>query len=180
MIETLFALGPGLIRAVGSLFGGKTKDVADTVAGIADSVKGLPGDVARREFASKVETLPPEAAIELRKLAIEAERIRAEQAQAELMAETDRYAESQRTIRTELELGDDFVKRTRPLVARRSFAVGTGYVLVTELARLVATFFPVGTGTGGADPAIAGILFGPCVWYFTMRTADAFSQKGKS
>ena len=197
---TLLTVGPSVIRAIGGLFGGKTKDVADTVAGIADKVRGLPADRQQQEFANQLNNLPPDALVELKKIALESDKIKAEQEQAKLAAQTEQHAQSMETIRTEAIHGTDYVKETRPTIARRSFIAGTVYVLLAEgvkLATDLVHFFnqpditnqvqalsEASTTTAlllqGADPAIAGILYGPCVWYMTMRTADAFSTKGKT
>jgi len=175
---SLLTVGPTVIRAIGSLFGGKTKAVADQVADFADQVKGLPTDKAQSELSQRLAYLPPEAQVELKKIVLESEKIRAELEQAQLQADTDQYLASQETIRTEIVHGDEYVTHTRPKLARDSAMLGLTYILLMEVANRLGVALEV--AIPGADVAVAGTLLGPAGFYMTMRTVDAFTKKGKT
>lgn len=70
------------------------------------------------------------------------------------------------------------LKKIRPTMAWNSFWIATAYILVFEVARLISQAW--GTHIDGANPAIAGVLYGPCGAWVAMRTFDGFSNKGKS
>ena len=53
--------------------------------------------------------------------------------QMELEAETRIFEAQQDTIQAELHQNDQYTKRTRPSIARKSFYAGLGYVLLTSL-----------------------------------------------
>ncbi len=124
----------------------------------------------------------PQSAVKLREIEVRhKERLEAlalDRHKADLEAETTRHAESQATIRAEAEHGTDFVKETRPKLARASGYATVGYCLVAEAARLITE--ALGGTLAGADVAVAAILFSPCGTYMTMRTFDGFSGKGRS
>jgi len=57
----LSAVGPSIIRGIGSLFGGKTKEVTDKVADVVDAVKGQsPADQAKAIEAHIAQMTPEE------------------------------------------------------------------------------------------------------------------------
>ena len=100
---------------------------------------------------------------------------------AELDANTERHSASQKTIQAEAQHGTNYVKETRPRVARASGYATIAYVLVAEAARLLTAALGVdGVGVAGANIAVAGVLFSPCGTYMTMRTFDGFSGRGRS
>lgn len=172
---TLLTLGPAVIRTVGKLFGGKTEEVANKVSDVVDAVRGKPDAAAR--IKSAVDALPAEAQVELKKIGVHAMEIKADLQKAQLEAETARHSESQQTIRTEAQYGTDYVKNTRPRIARLSGYATVAYILVAEAARLITEAW--GGSLHGADAVIAGMLFSPCGTYMTMRTVDGFSKFGK-
>jgi len=175
--------GPSLLRMAGSWFGGNTKEVANKTADIVEQVRNLPGDQAQKHVDQMVKAMPAEQQAELEKLANEAARIKSEQKQAELQAGVQMHADSMETIRSEYAHGDDYVKHTRPMLARRSFWAGTIYVFITTTIAIVHSFLGASPGEpaavfAGPDMGIAGALYSPCVWYFTMRTTDkVFGKK---
>lgn len=136
-------------------------------------------DPAAMEQAIKQD---PQAALKLRE--IEArhqerlEELAMQRHAAELEAETTRHTESQKTIRAEAEHGTDYVKETRPRIARLSGYATIIYCLVAETARLITEAW--GGTLAGADVAVAAVLFSPCGTYMTMRTFDGFTKKGRS
>lgn len=124
----------------------------------------------------------PQAAVKLREIEVRhKERLEAlafERHKSELDAETKRHSESQQTIRKEAEHGTQYVKETRPKIARLSGYATIIYCLVAETARLITD--ALGVPVAGAEVAVAAILFSPCGTYMTMRTFDGFSKGGRS
>src|SRR3990167_9464420 len=92
--------------------------------GITDIIKERVKD---RDLAEKLEhefrTLIETQGAALKTLAIEAER--------------DADAQQQETIRSELAQSDEYTKRTRPMLARRSWWAVTGYVGVSLISAAV-------------------------------------------
>lgn len=182
MLSALLTAGPTILRMVGNLFGGKTQEVANTVAEVADKVQGLPDSERQKQMQAAIENLPPEARVELAKIANEAQKISAEREAHQLDAETARNQAAQETIRAEVNSGDEYVRRARPKIAIRSFNLTAAYILVFEAMRVIGKF--AGVEVPGADVTIAGALISPCVWWVTMRTGDkiavAWGGKGKT
>lgn len=52
---------------------------------------------------------------------------------AERELEAEMFKAQQETIQVELHQNDQYTKRTRPIIARRSFYAGLGYVLLTAV-----------------------------------------------
>lgn len=175
---TLLTVGPAVIRTVGELFGGKAKETADKVANVVDAVKGKPRQTAEAEIRQALRALPPEQQVELQRLQVRLEEIAADREKARLAADTEQFTQSQATIRAEVEHGTEYVKETRPWIARSSYKAGTAYVLVSTIAHLIGKAW--GADLPAADMAVAATLYSPVGFYMTMRTMDAFSAKGKS
>lgn len=176
---TLITAGPTLLRMVGSLFGGKTKEAADSVAGVVDTVRGLSGEVAKQKLGQHIAEMPPEQQAELLTLQAKLAEIQKEREAAQLQAETAQQAQVQETARTEAQSNDEYVRRTRPKLARQSAYVAFGY------AAFVGVVFPIidaifGTKLGAIDTLVIGTLFAPCLTYMGVRTVDAFSRTGKT
>lgn len=135
------------------------------------------------EAVKKAIEKDPEAALKLRQIETRhkerLEEIAFKRHEADLTAETERHKASQKTIQTEAEHGTAYVKETRPKIARLSGYATIGYCLVAETAKLITAAWG-GADIGGADVAVAAVLFSPCGTYMTMRTFDGFSRKGKS
>lgn len=175
------------------------KQLGDTVAKFAPLLGGAlggPGGAAIGQLVAAafgVENTPdaieqavardPQAAIKLQEIQMRhkerLEELALERHRADLEAETALHSASQETIRTEAQHGTDYVKETRPKIARLSFYAGAGYVLLAEGARMVAALMGQ-PGWSGADTSLLAALFGPVGFYMTMRSVDAFSTKGKS
>ncbi len=160
---------------VGSLIGGPAGIAVGGLVAHALGVPNEPDAIARAlqdpESALKLKALELTHVKELRALALQSELAR-------IQSDDKQFSESQSTIRTEMEHGNDYVKETRPRMARGSFMAGTCYILVAETARLISAAY--GGDINGADTAIAATLYGPAGFYMTMRTVDAFSKSGKS
>lgn len=170
---TMLTVGSAAVRLVGGLFGGKTKAVTDKVAGFVDEAAGLPRDQAVADVTRKMADLPPEDFVELRKCDVKLKEIAADLDKAKMQAESDRHAESQETIRAQVASTDEYVRRTRPKMARRSFNAGTIYIVGSELLKAF------GYGDG-ASVELAGMLYSASLFYTTMRSAESFSKHGKS
>lgn len=94
---------------------------------------------------------------------------------AQLAAETSQHSETQQTARAEQLSGDEYVRRTRPMLARSSAYSTFLYAIVTGVV------FPFTDSTlPGPDAFIIGALFSPCLAYMGARSIDSFSKKGKS
>ena len=164
LIPVLGQLAPSVIRAAGKLLGGKADDAAEVVASVVESGGDLTG---------AVEKLPPEQQVELAKIANEAQALENAR-QAREMEHTEKlHSEIQQTARAEQQFGNDYVKETRPKLARNSFAAGVSYVFLFEIIQAF------GHGAG-ADPALTALAFGPCFGYLGMRTLDKWKGQAGS
>jgi len=176
---TLITAGPTLLRMVGNLFGGKTKEAADSVAGVVDTVRGLSGEVAKQKLEQHVAEMPPEQQAELLTLQAKLAEIQKEREAAQLQAETAQQAQVQETARIEAQSSDEYVRRTRPKLARQSAYVTFGYAVVVGVVfQIVNAIY--GTKLPAIDTWIIGALFAPCLTYMGVRTVDAFSRTGKT
>jgi hypothetical protein len=179
LVGMLISYGPTLIRSIGGLFGGKTSDAANTVANLVDEVKGLPDAVAEERLAEKMAKLPPETQIEFEKVKVRLAEIEKDREANRLAAETAQHNATQETARIEAQSSDEYVRRTRPGLARKSAFVTFAYALITGV------LFPAlnainGTELPGPDAWIISALFSPCLGYMGARSVDAFSSKGKT
>ena len=164
-IISLLTAGPSIIRGIGSLFGGDTKDVADKVANVADAITGKSPASQKEEMQRLVDSLPPEAMVDLKRIANEAQRIKNEARARDLEHEERHTSEMTTRIIAETGSDDSFVRRTRPLMARWSAAIGSLYALGFEGLEA----FDKGSG---ADLQILAALLTPAVAYITGRSVD--------
>ena len=122
--------------------------------GITDIIKERVKD---RDLAEKLEhefrTLIETQGAALKTLAIEAER--------------DADAQQQETIRSELAQSDEYTKRTRPMLARRSWWAVTGYVGVSLISAAVTAIPDV-----PIEWAVLTVLASPVLTYMGVRTFD--------
>ncbi len=174
---TLITAGPALLRMVGGLFGGKTKEVAENVAGVVDSVRGLPQAIAKQKVEQHLATLPPESLLALKQVEVRLAEIERDREANRLAAETAQHQQTQETARTEAQSNDEYVRRTRPKIARDSALVTFAYTFLT------AAVFPVANQVYGQslptapDAAIIAVLFSPCLTYMGARTIDKIKGK---
>ena len=157
---------------VGSLLGGPAGGAVGSMVAHALGTDDSPDAVvnalkANPDALVKVKQIEADHAEKLQELQVTAENNR-------LTAETQRYKASQKTIQTQAQYGTDYVKNTRPKIARLSFYAGAAYALGMTIAHVAIT------GAPGPDAALLGTLFGPCGFYMTMRSVDAFSKTGKT
>jgi len=176
---TLLAVGPTLLRAAGKLFGSRTENVVENIAAIVDEVRGLPASVAQAKIANALAAMPKEDLLELKKVEARLAEIEQEREAARLQADTAQHQAAQETARVEAGSDDEYVRRTRPLLARRSACVTFAYTLLT------GAIFPLFNAAldiklPGPDVWIVSALFSPCLAYMGVRTIDAFSKTGKT
>jgi fibronectin type 3 domain-containing protein len=90
-------------------------------------------------------------------------RLELEDAQAE-------HATTQKTIQSGDNATDEYVRRTRPKMARQSWYATMAYIVVAELLQA----FEQGSG---AEMALAAVLIAPASAYMGMRTVDKWRGK---
>jgi hypothetical protein len=157
------------VRGIGSLFGGEAKEVADKVANVADAIQGKTPEAQRQAMQDVVDSLPPDAMVELKRIANEAQRIEAEREARQLEHAETMHHDTQETARVEAQSSDEYVRRTRPHMARMSLYAGGTYALVMSILDLF------GKGTG-ANMELLGVILSPALVYIGARTFDAFSK----
>ena len=159
---------------VGSL---ATGNVPGAVAAGVSMVSGATGTDDPSKALQRLQT-DPDTMVKLEQIAHDEEasirRHLEEMKRLELEDEQARHHEQQKTIRTGDTADDEYVRHTRPGIARQSWWATIAYCLIME----------IGHGAGllesGASPVIAGILIGPAGAYMGFRTADkigAFKKK---
>ncbi|WP_299197948.1 hypothetical protein [uncultured Amphritea sp.] len=180
----LLTAGPSLIRMAGELFGGeKASSVSEKLASAVEVAGGMSTDGAKAHIEQVVSGMPAEDVAVVMQLKVKLEEIAAEREKNQLNHQLGMHHETQETIRTEAINGTDYVKETRPKMARLSGYSGTAYVLGAELVSRIAPLFNhvedgvlVAYTIAGASPIVAGVLYGPLFTYMGMRTVDAFSK----
>lgn len=95
----------------------------------------------------------------------------AEFAQLELDAEKDMFVAQQETIQAELHQNDQYTKRTRPNIARKSFYAGLAYALLTALPE---AGFPIPFSDAVLMPwqfesTVLMLLYSPALTYMGVR-----------
>jgi hypothetical protein len=176
---TLLAIGPTLLRGVGALLGGRTQKVAETVATVADQVSGLSPAAARSRLGAALSGLPAEDLLALKEIEAKFAEIEKEREAARLAAETAQHAASQETARIEAQSDDEYVRRTRPMLARYSAYVTFLYAAITGVV-FPALNVAHDLALPGTQEWIVVALFGPCLSYIGARTIDSFSRGGKT
>lgn len=178
LIPALAALavqqGPALIRGIAGLFGGS--DTANKVADMVEQVSGI-GLTAAQQQASIEEQLgritDPAALVELQKLKVELEKEQTRRQELQLADSQAEQATTQQTIREGDSATDEYVRNTRPLMARQSWYATALYVLAFEGLRVA------GFGDG-ADLSVISLLSSPGWAYMGLRTIDGFAPHPKS
>lgn len=172
--------GPGLLRSVGKLLGGRAKDTADTIATLTEQVGNATG-LTQGERATKlrdaITELPPEHQVELARIQYQAEnealRIAAQREAARFDDRQAEHEQTQTTIRQGDTADDGYVRHTRPAMARGACWGTLGYVFAFEL---LGAF---GKGSG-ASWELAAFLASPALTYLGLRTLDGFAPYSKS
>lgn len=117
----------------------------------------------------------PATVIKLRELALQEEasireHVRA-MTEAQLKDAQAEHEQQQLTIRGGDVAEDEYVRHTRPLMARQSWYVTAGYVVLFEGAKAAGLF------TTGAVMELAMVLIAPAAAYLGFRTADKLWRK---
>ncbi|RUQ10691.1 hypothetical protein [Aeromonas dhakensis] len=178
LIPALAALavqqGPALIRGVAGLFGGS--DTANKVADMVEQVSGI-GLTAAQQQASIEEQLgritDPTALVELQKLKVELEKEQTRRQELQLADSQAEQTTTQQTIREGDGAKDEYVRHTRPLMARQSWQAGALYIV---LCTVLSAF---GKGSG-PDFEMASLMLTPAWAYMGLRTLDGFAPHPKA
>ncbi|EOG1474706.1 hypothetical protein ACK3GY_002103 [Vibrio parahaemolyticus] len=167
-------VGPAAIRGISSMFGGSV--TADKVAEMVeqvDSVIGMSKDNKAMSLAQKLQTLPPESLVELERIKVEMEKEVTRRQQLSLEDKQQEHEQTQLTIRNGDNAKDEYVRHTRPKMARQSFFMMVLYIVAMEIMK--ANNF----GTG-ADVYLALTIAAPAFAYIGLRTIDGFAPYSKS
>lgn len=96
---------------------------------------------------------------------------------AELEAETRIFEATQETVQSELRQTDLYTKRTRPIIARRSFYAGLAYVLLTALPEAGIVFGNVFTLMPWQfEWEVLMLLYSPALTYMGVRGFDKWKK----
>jgi len=162
--------GPGA-ALVGSLLSGNLPGAIAAGAAMVSSATGT------TDPAVALHTLQtdPATLVRLKELAQQdAEAVRShirDMAQIEAEDAQAAHAEQQATIRAGDTATDEYVRRTRPQMARQSWYAGCAYILVFEALKALDLF------KTGASVELAMILLSPAGAYIGFRTWDKLRGK---
>ncbi|MFW2328976.1 hypothetical protein [Aeromonas allosaccharophila] len=177
LIPALAALavqqGPAMIRGIASLFGGS--DTANKVADMVEQVSGI-GFTAEQQqvnIEQQLMRLPPEAIADLQKLKNEMEKEQTRRLELQLSDNQAEQATTQQTIRDGDGAKDEYVRHTRPLMARQSWQAGALYIVLFT----VLSAFGYGDGP---DFEMAMLMLTPAWAYMGLRTLDGFAPHPKA
>ncbi|MBA5235271.1 hypothetical protein [Pectobacterium aroidearum] len=182
--SVLLNAGPALVRTVGGWFGSDTAKAADSVAGIVESVNNAinPQD-KQRVLEQALAKLPPEQLVQLESLKVQLQQIQLERKKATLADQQAAHHEQQETIRNGDNATDEYVRQTRPKMARLSLYSAIGYVLLMTIGQQAGA---IAAASGHVinmpepDWDIALMLCTPALGYLGFRTLDGFARYSKS
>ncbi|HDX8786095.1 TPA: hypothetical protein RQO42_005497 [Klebsiella michiganensis] len=184
--SVLLKAGPSLVRTVGGWFGGDstTAKAADSVASIVETVNDAinPAD-QQRVLEQKLAQLPPEQLVQLEGLKVQLQQFQMERDKAKMADQQAAHHEQQETIRNGDNATDEYVRQTRPLMARLSLYSSIAYVMVMSLgqqAGAVAGAFGHAFSMPAPDWDISLMLATPALGYLGFRTLDGFARYSKS
>ncbi|MDV1253140.1 MULTISPECIES: hypothetical protein [Klebsiella] len=184
--SVLLKAGPSLVRTVGGWFGGDstTAKAADSVASIVETVNSAinPAD-QQRVLEQKLAQLPPEQLVQLEGLKVQLQQFQMEREKAQMADQQAAHHEQQETIRNGDNATDEYVRQTRPLMARLSLYSSIAYVMVMSLgqqAGAVAGAFGHAFSMPAPDWDISLMLATPALGYLGFRTLDGFARYSKS
>ncbi|HBQ2369502.1 TPA: hypothetical protein L7P02_002145, partial [Klebsiella pneumoniae] len=179
--SVLLKAGPSLVRTVGGWFGGDsaTAKAADSVASIVETVNGAinPAD-QQRVLEQKLAQLPPEQLVQLETLKVQLQQFQLERDKAQMADQQAAHHEQQETIRNGDNATDEYVRQTRPLMARLSLYSSIAYVMIMSLgqqAGAVAGAFGHTFSMPAPDWDISLMLATPALGYLGFRTLDGFA-----
>ncbi|EJV0369641.1 hypothetical protein N5280_002488 [Vibrio vulnificus] len=166
--------GPSVIRGISSLFGGN-----ETAESLAKAVEAVDGAVSmskqQKQFAltRELQKFPPEALVDLERVKVEMEKEITRRQELALQDKQAEHHETQETIRAGDNAADEYVRQTRPKMARQSFLCMVLYVFLFEGLKVH------GSGAG-ADIYIALTIGSLAFAYHGLRTIDGFAPYPKS
>ncbi|EMA2602330.1 TPA: hypothetical protein MA357_002145 [Klebsiella pneumoniae] len=182
--SVLLKAGPSLVRTVGGWFGSDTARAADSVASIVETVNGAISPVdQQRVLEQKLAQLPPEQLVQLETLKVQLQQFQLERDKAQMADQQAAQHEQQETIRNGDNATDEYVRQTRPLMARLSLYSSIAYVMVMSLgqqAGAVAGAFGHAFSMPAPDWDISLMLATPALGYLGFRTLDGFARYSKS
>ncbi len=167
-------VGPAAIRGISSLFGGS--ETADKVAGMVEQVDNALGMTKEQKeiaLTRELQKLPPESLVELERFKIEMEKEVTRRIELQLGDKQAEHHETQTTIRNGDNADDEYVRQTRPKIARQSFWMMCLYVFLFE------GLSALGVGDG-ANIYVALTIGAFAYAYFGLRTMDGFAPYSKS
>lgn len=182
--SVLLKAGPSVLRTVGGWFGSDAAKTADSVAGIVESVNSAvnPQD-QQRVLENALAALPPEQLVQLESLKVQLQQIQLEREKAALADQQAAHHEQQDTIRNGDNATDEYVRQTRPKMARLSLYSAISYVLLMTIGQQAAA---IASAAGHAvtmpapDWDITMMLLTPALAYLGFRTMDGFARYSKS
>ncbi|VGA76681.1 hypothetical protein [Klebsiella pneumoniae] len=184
--SVLLKAGPSLVRTVGGWFGGDsaTAKAADSVASIVETVNGAINSAdQQRVLEQKLAQLPPEQLVQLETLKVQLQQFQLERDKAQMADQQATHHEQQETIRNGDNATDEYVRQTRPLMARLSLYSSIAYVMIMSLgqqAGAVAGAFGHTFSMPAPDWDISLMLATPALGYLGFRTLDGFARYSKS
>ena len=150
---------PEVMRAFGS---DKSADAAEAVIGVAKRVAGTDDPT----LATHKIINDPALQLQFQQM-LSTERLRFRE--MELQDQQHAHEQQQTTIRTGDTSADEYVRHTRPLMARQSWYASMAFIVGFETAKVL------GHGTG-ASIELAMVLLAPAAAYFGFRTGDKFAE----
>lgn len=154
------------------------------MASIVETVNGAinPAD-QQRVLEQKLAQLPPEQLIQLEGLKVQLQQFQLERDKAQMADQQAAHHEQQETIRNGDNATDEYVRQTRPLMARLSLYSSIAYVMIMSLgqqAGAVAGAFGHAFSMPAPDWDISLMLATPALGYLGFRTLDGFARYSKS
>jgi hypothetical protein len=171
--EWLKSNAPAGAALVGNLLVGNVPGAVAAGVSLVSSATGTSDPV------KALATLQSDPAImlKLRELAVQEEASIREHIrlmeEARLKDEQAAHAEQQQTIRSGDNSQDEYVRHTRPLMARQSWYATVGYIAAFEVFKAAGVF------QSGADVQLAILLLAPAGAYLGFRSLDKFGQRAK-
>jgi hypothetical protein len=154
---------PDVMRAFGS---SRAADAADAMVDVAKRVTGVSDD------KTAVNKILADPALQMQyQQMLSSERLRF--AEMEYSDKQSAHTQQQDTIRTGDTSTDEYVRRTRPRMARQSWCATVVYVIGFEGAKAA------GLVAAGASWEMAMVLLAPAAAYLGFRTGDKFAQAWK-
>lgn len=168
-------VGPAAIRGISSMFGGS--DTANKVADMVENIDGVLGMTKEQKEMALInemqDKLSPDKWVELERIKAEMQKEVTRRQELALNDKQQEHEQTQLTIRNGDNAKDEYVRHTRPKMARQSFFMMVLYIVAMEIMK--ANDF----GTG-ADVYLALTIATPAFAYLGLRTIDGFAPYSKS